>query len=328
MTEADDGVHSPPGPDSRFAPGDKLAGRYRIVTLIGEGAIGEVYEAYDEALGEPMALKTLRAQLASHAVTVERFRREIQLARKVTHRNVCRTYDLGRHQMRDGSEVTFLTMELLRGMSLARHMNDKGRFTTEEALPLVLQMTAGLEAAHEAGVIHRDFKPGNMVLVPEAGAGPDDPPRLVIMDFGLARRHGLGEESITTTGEALGTPLYMAPEQVTSGVEPITPATDIYALGIVLYEMVTNDMPFKGNSTTVMALKRIKEKPITPRAVIPDLDPRWEAVIMRCLERVQARRYQTAAQVEAALTGMAPTDPPAEESGSGGWRGLFGRRKG
>jgi serine/threonine protein kinase len=207
-------------------------------------------------------------------------------------------------------------------------MNDKGRFTTGEALPLVLQMTAGLEAAHQAGVIHRDFKPGNMVLVPEAGAGPDDPPRLVIMDFGLARRHGLGEESITTTGEALGTPLYMAPEQVTSGVEPITPATDIYALGIVLYEMVTNDMPFKGNSTTVMALKRIKEKPITPRAVIPDLDPRWEAVIMRCLERVQARRYQTAAQVEAALTGMAPTDPPAEESGSGGWRGLFGRRKG
>jgi len=181
--------------DHRFNPGDKLAARYRIVNLIGEGAIGEVYEAFDEALAEPLALKTLRAQVASQAVTVERFRREIQLARKVTHRNVCRTYDLGRHEMPDGNVVTFLTMELLRGTSLDRYMRGRGRLTTDEALPFVLQMTAGLQAAHTAGVIHRDFKPGNLVLVPEAGAGPDDPQRLVISDFGLARRHGLGEET-------------------------------------------------------------------------------------------------------------------------------------
>ncbi len=327
MTDADDGIHSSPGADARFSPGAKLAGRYRIVNLIGEGAIGEVYEAYDEALGEPMALKTLRAQLTSHAVTVERFRREIQLARKVTHRNVCRTYDLGLHRTQDGTEVTFLTMELLRGVSLARHMNDQGRFTPAEALPLVTQMTAGLEAAHQAGVIHRDLKPGNMLLVPEGGAGPTDPPRLVIMDFGIARRYGLGEETITSTGEALGTPLYMAPEQVMSGVEPITPATDIYALGIVLYEMLTDDMPFKGNSTTVMALKRIKQKPITPRVVVPDLDSRWEAVILRCLERVPANRYQTAAEVEAALTGAPPSEAPPDESAPWGLRGLFKRAR-
>ena len=226
-----------------------------------------MYEAFDEALAEPLALKTLRAQVASQAVTVERFRREIQLARKVTHRNVCRTYDLGRHEMPDGNVVTFLTMELLRGTSLDRYMRGRGRLTTDEALPFVLQMTAGLEAAHTAGVIHRDFKPGNLVLVPEAGAGPDDPQRLVISDFGLARRHGLGEETITSTGESLGTPLYMAPEQVHSGIEPITPATDLYALGIVMYELVTDDMPFKGNSTTVMALKRLRERPVSPREV-------------------------------------------------------------
>src|SRR4029077_20621205 len=115
MTNADD-VSPGNSPEPMFSPGAKIAGRYRIVNLIGEGAIGEVYEAYDEALGEPMALKTLHAQVASHAVTVERFRREIQLARKVTHRNVCRTFDLGRHEMPSGPEVTFLTMELLRGV--------------------------------------------------------------------------------------------------------------------------------------------------------------------------------------------------------------------
>jgi serine/threonine protein kinase len=327
MTMLDDDTHrGPADTDPRFSPGVKLAGRYRIVSLIGEGAIGEVYEAYDEALGEPMALKTLHAQVASHAVTVERFRREIQLARKVTHRNVCRTFDLGRHDLPDGTQVAFLTMELLRGVSMARHMNAQGRFSTEEALPLVRQMTAGLEAAHRAGVIHRDFKPGNLVLVPEAGGAPGDPPRLVITDFGLARRPGLGDEGITNTGEALGTPLYMAPEQVMSGVEPITPATDIYALGIVLFEMLTNEMPFKGSSTTVMALKRIKEKPISPRTILPDLDPRWEAVVMRCLERVPARRYQTAADVETALIGDAPIDPQGDATPPGGLRGFFTRR--
>jgi eukaryotic-like serine/threonine-protein kinase len=313
--------------DHRFAPGDKLAGRYRIVHLIGEGAIGEVYEAFDEALAEPLALKTLRAQVASQAVTVERFRREIQLARKVTHRNVCRTYDLGRHELSDGTVVTFLTMELLRGISMDRYMRDRGRLTIAEALPFVTQMTAGLAAAHDVGVIHRDFKPGNLVLVPEAGAAPDDPPRLVISDFGLARRHGLGEETITTTGESLGTPLYMAPEQVHSGVEPISPATDIYALGIVLYELVTDEMPFKGNSTTVMALKRIKEKPVSPREFVPDLDARWEATIMRCLERSPARRFQTAGEVQAALIGDAPPSPLPPEADPTEKRGWFGRKR-
>jgi serine/threonine protein kinase len=187
-------------------------------------------------------------------------------------------------------------------------------------------MTAGLQAAHTAGVIHRDFKPGNLVLVPEAGAGPDDPQRLVISDFGLARRHGLGEETITSTGESLGTPLYMAPEQVHSGIEPITPATDLYALGIVMYELVTDDMPFKGNSTTVMALKRLKERPVSPRETVPDLDPRWEAVIMKCLERAPAKRYQTAAEVEAALTGAAPIGP-SDDAPTGRFGGLFSRKR-
>ena len=200
-------------------------------------------------------------------------------------------------------------MELLRGVSLTATCATSGRMTTAEALPLVAADDRGAGGGAHAGVIHRDFKPGDIVLVPEPGAAPDDPPRLVITDFGLARRPGRAREHHQHRRSA-GYAAYMAPEQVTSGVEPITPATDIYALGIVLFEMVTDDMPFKGNSTTVMALKRIKEKPVSPPEIVPDLDPRWEAAIMRCLERHAARRYQNAGDVYAALVADAPTPEP------------------
>ncbi len=321
------------GEDHRFAPGETVAGRYRIVDLIGTGAIGEVYEAYDEALAEPIALKTLKAQRASDGVTVERFRREILLARKVTHENVCRVYDLGRHALPGGAVVTFLTMELLRGESLAQYIRNFGRRMTEaEALPLVRQMAAGLEGAHTAGVIHRDFKPGNLVLVPDASGAFEGGFRVVITDFGLARRSRLDEEALTNTGEALGTPLYMAPEQVAAGHQPATPATDIYALGIVIYELVTGELPFKGNSITVMALKRVREAPASPRSVVPNLDPRWETAILRSLEREPDRRYQRAPALMAALTGAAPEPTPTPEKtpepAPGGLRGFIRRATG
>jgi serine/threonine protein kinase len=295
----------------RFAPGELIAERYRIVGLIGEGAIGEVYEAEDAAMGEVVALKTLKAALSAHAVTVERFRREIQFARKVTHRNVCRTFDLGRHDLGEGAHVNFLTMEFLRGHSLAQRLAEGGRLTAAQALPLVEQMIAGLDAAHGAGVIHRDFKPGNLVLVPEPGAPPTAVPRVVITDFGLARRYSIDEQTITVTGEAIGTPLYMAPEQVAAGLQQITPATDVYALGIVMYELVTGELPFKGKSTVVMALKRFKEAAPSARAVVPDLDPRWDAAILRCLEREPSRRFQRASEVLAALNSDVAQSAPA-----------------
>ncbi|HEX3694339.1 MAG TPA: serine/threonine-protein kinase [Polyangia bacterium] len=324
-----------PGDDHRFAPGETVAGRYRIVDLIGAGAIGEVYEAYDEALAEPVALKTLKAQRATDGITVERFRRELLLARKVTHENVCRVYDLGRHVLAGDTVVSFLTMELLRGKSLAQHIREMNRPMSEaEALPLIKQMSAGLEGAHAAGVIHRDFKPGNLVLVPDETGALGGGYRVVITDFGLARRHRLEDEALTHTGEALGTPLYMAPEQVVAGQQPITPATDIYALGIVMYELVTGELPFKGNSITVMALKRVREAPASPRSVRPNLDPRWEAVILRCLEREPARRYQRGPALIAALTGTetpAPTPPsptPAPPETEGKLRSFIRRATG
>jgi serine/threonine-protein kinase len=182
--------------------------------------------------------------------------------------------------------------------------------TEDEALPLVKQMAAGLEGAHGAGVIHRDFKPGNLVLVPDDSGAFAGGFRVVITDFGLARRSRLDDEALTNTGEALGTPLYMAPEQVVAGHQPVTPATDIYALGIVLYELVTGELPFKGNSITVMALKRVREAPASPRSVVPALDARWEAAILRCLEREPARRFQRGPELLAALSSAYPPEPP------------------
>jgi eukaryotic-like serine/threonine-protein kinase len=307
--------------DQRLADGELIAARYRIVRLIGAGAVGEVYEAEDETMREAVALKTLRAGI-DDAVSIERFRREIQLARKVTHHNVCRTFDVGHHALPDKTPLVFITMELLRGESLADRLPARGRFRTDEALPLVRQMAAGLDAAHAVNVIHRDLKPGNLVLVDEPGGA-----RVVITDFGLARNYALDERSITVTGEAVGTPLYMAPEQVVTGKTPITPATDVYALGNVMYEMVTGQLPFKGSSITVMAIKRFREAVPSPRLIVPDLDARWERTILRCLERESSARFQSAAQVIAALTSDAPPPaPPAPSAIEGGpARGFFRR---
>jgi serine/threonine protein kinase len=308
--------------DQRIPDGEVVGGRYRIVRLIGAGAVGEVYEAHDETVGEAVALKTLRAGVADESVSIERFRREIQLARKVTHRNVCRTFDVGRHEQGALPPLTFITMELLRGETLSEALAARGRYRTEDALPLVEQMAAGLAAAHAAGVIHRDFKPGNLMLVPE-GAGP---PRAVITDFGLARRYSLDEISITVTGEAVGTPLYMAPEQVVTGKQPITAATDVYAMGIVMFELVTGELPFKGSSITVMAIKRFKEAAPAPRLIVPDLDARWDAAILRCLERDPAKRYQSTGEVVAALTAEGPPPEPPRDAPESGWRRGFFKR--
>lgn len=305
--------------DQRLTDGEIVAARYRVVRLIGAGAVGEVYEATDELVREAVALKTLREGVADDAVSIERFRREIQVARRVTHRNVCRTFDVGHHALHDGTTLTFITMELLPGPTLADVLEARGRFSTEEALPLAQQMGAGLAAAHAVGVIHRDFKPGNLVLVDETSGVP----RVVITDFGLARRYAVDETSITVTGEAVGTPLYMAPEQVVTGQKPITPATDVYAFGIVLYEMVTGELPFKGSSITVMAIKRFREAVPAPRLIVPELDSRWDATILRCLEREPHRRFQRVLDVTEALVGKTPPPDSAPEGGPS--RGFFRR---
>jgi tetratricopeptide (TPR) repeat protein/tRNA A-37 threonylcarbamoyl transferase component Bud32/TolB-like protein len=289
-------------------PEEILAGRYRVIRFLARGGMGEVYEVADSVLGERVALKTVRPEVAADTTTVERFKREIQLARKVTHPNVCRIFDVSHHQPEvpaGSAPVIFLTMELLAGQTLAQRLQ-RGRLAPEEALPIARQVAAALNAAHAVGVVHRDLKPGNVLLVPVASgagaAGADTGGvRAVVTDFGLARSQAEDVSLTLTSAAVLGTPAYIAPEQVAGG--EITPAVDIYAFGIVLYEMVTGKLPFTADTALGIAVKRLTEPPIPPRTYLPGIDPRWESAILRCLERDPAHRFATTLEVVEALSG-------------------------
>lgn len=254
-----------------FQVAEIVAGRFRIVRFIGQGGMGEVYEVEDLDLREPIALKTLRPHIAAGERYFEALRREVHHARRVTHPNVNRIFDLQRHRNPQGDDVSFLTMELLKGETLAERLRRVGPMTAAQALPLIEQMAAGLDAAHGAGIVHRDFKPGNVMLVPSGRI--DGAARAVITDFGLARgvdTPATGELSAGSATGAFGTPPYAAPEQFEAG--PITPAADIYAFGAVLREMV-----------------------------LQDVDPKWQRAIGRCLERDPADRFASASEVLRAL---------------------------
>jgi eukaryotic-like serine/threonine-protein kinase len=288
-----------------------INGRFEVVNLLGSGGMGDVFEVKDLHLSEHVALKTIRSDLASDARMVSRFKQEILVAKRVTHPNVCRIYDVGFHgeEPVERPPVLFLTMELLRGESLSSRLR-RGRMSTTEALPIIEQMAQGLAAAHESGVVHRDFKCANVMLVPSnTGAGI----RAVITDFGLARsvQESVGSgltATLTQPGEITGTPDYMAPEQVL-GVD-VTFAADIYSLGVVIYEMVTGQLPFHADSPLATAGKRLLEPPAPPTRHVPDLDRTWQSVILRCLERDPKDRFASAHDVANALTGLRPVAAP------------------
>ena len=306
----------------RFEAGSDIAGRYRVVRRIARGGMGEVYEVEDHELGGRVALKTIRPEMADEQWSVGRFRREIQLARQVTHPNVCRIFDVSYHEA--GERVVFLTMELLAGETLADRLSRDGPLPPNRAVTLARQLASALDAAHAAGVIHRDFKSNNVMLVPLAGA-PDaselggdrvadlsvERLRAVVTDFGLARGAGDGGLAATLAldGASLGTPDYLAPEQV-EGRE-VTPAADVYAFGLVLYEMVTGRLPFSGDTALATAVQRVREDPPSPRTHVPELDGGWERAILGCLERDPADRFKTAGE---ALRSMSPAAAGSPEA--------------
>jgi eukaryotic-like serine/threonine-protein kinase len=297
-----------------LAPGETLGGRFQIVRCLGEGSMGEVYQALDRELDEAVAVKLLHADVARDPEAVQRFKREVQLARRVTNPHVCRVFDLFQQPLApaDGAAPTvlaFVTMELLTGDTLAQRIAHRGALPSAETLPIVTQVAEAICAAHEAGVVHRDLKSANVMLVP-APAAPGGA-RAVVTDFGLAHCRQLA--SLTTAGTLVGSPAYMAPEQVRGG--RITPAADIYALGVVLFEMLTGRLPFEADTALGTALKRLHEGPPSLRASQPQLDEGWERLLRGCLA-IEPRDRPTGSQVLDALAHLAESG-----GGLGGGRG-------
>ena len=290
-----------------LSPGTLLSGRFKVLSFIAEGGMGEVYEAEDLELHEHVAIKTLRPETLQEATAIARFRSEVHLARKVTHPNVCRIYDLFRDRpYGNATEIVFVSMEFLRGETLASRLIHQGRMGIAEALPLINQMASALGAAHEAGIVHGDFKPGNVVLV-DTSAGI----RGVVTDFGLAFRalKSVTDPTLSGTswlpvsprlGEGLrGTPAYMAPEQFQG--QPASTASDIYSFGLLIFEMLTGVRPFQGDTPMSIAAKRLAEPPPSPRKVDPSLSFVFESVILKCLDRDPAKRFAKAQDVAKAL---------------------------
>ncbi len=273
-------------PKPLFEPGESVAQRFNIIRLIGSGGMGEVYEAEDTDLGERVALKTLRVDRLADPKAHQRLRREALLARKITHPNVCRIFDILRHQ-RDGEDFAVLSMEFLSGITLAEHLKQHGAFSAAAAEPIIRQVLSAMIAAHQAGVIHRDLKPSNIMLVEG---------RAVVTDFGLAITGPTAPSAPLTTlthsGQLIGTLEYMAPEQIRN--QPVTPQSDIYSLGVVIYEMLTGQRPTQGATGLEEILNRVLEAPPSPRTLNPAIPRRWEAVILRCLDRDPLRRYPSA----------------------------------
>jgi serine/threonine protein kinase/tetratricopeptide (TPR) repeat protein len=309
---------------SPLQPDDLLCGRFRIVREIAEGGMGHVFEAFDAELAVPVALKTIRPEIAANPEALARFRQEVRLARTVTHPNICRTFDIER-EVRDvrgqRSEIVFLTMEYLPGETLSARIKRAGPLPLGEARALAGQIAAALTAAHALGVIHRDMKPANIMLVPSGGAqsgiqfgvqsgADDDTPRVVVTDFGLARLdpllldasplHGSGS-SFTNAANPVGTLAYMAPEQLEGAA--VSPATDIYAFGLILFEMVTGRRAFPSGNLLSGIAQRLKGSPALDQMLPADVPAGWRDAIRSCLSAAPEERPQNPAQVLALLDG-------------------------
>ncbi len=281
---------------SRIGPGSVIAGRYQVEAQIGIGGMASVFRAEDIQLGRKVAVKVLHAQYAEDGEFVERFRREAKAAAQLQHPGIVAVYDTGSW---DGT--WYIAMELLEGPTLKERLNREGRIQPAEAVALTEQILKAVRAAHRDGIIHRDLKPHNVIL--------DDAGHPKVTDFGIARR---GASDMTATGSVLGTAHYLAPEQAQG--EVITPRTDLYSVGVVLYEMLTGRTPFEGDSAVSIALAHVNNEPRSPRSIVPEITPALDAVVMRSLAKRPSDRFADADAFLAALSdasrGIAPIYNP------------------
>ena len=266
--------------------GEVFAGRYEIQGLLGRGGMGVVYRAHDRDLDDAVAIKTLRGEaLSADPTLLDRFKQEIRLARRITHPNILRTHDLG-----ESGGLRYLSMEFVRGLTLKQLVEAGDILPTPVGLRIAKQICAGLAAAHEVGVIHRDIKPQNIII--EATGG------LKIMDFGIARLKE--ERGMTAEGTVVGTPDYMSPEQA-RGIA-LDFRSDIYSTGVVLYEVFTGTLPFEGDTPLAVVLKHIQEKPPSPQTRNPKIDPKTSQIILKCMQKDPKDRFQSVNDLYEALT--------------------------
>jgi eukaryotic-like serine/threonine-protein kinase len=265
--------------------GHLLAQRYEVLSLLGEGGMGAVYKARDVELSRMVALKVIRPDLARNRAILDRFKQELILATQVTHRNVVRIYDLG-----EAEGIKFITMEYVEGEDLATILHKRGKLLPREAVAVIEQVCRALEAAHNVGVIHRDLKPQNVMW--ETGSG-----RILVMDFGLAKT--LEGERMTQTGAMVGTMEYMSPEQALAG--NLDQRSDIFSLGLIFYELLTGQTPFRADSALASLIKRTQERVVPVSELDKSVPPELSQIVSRCLERDVALRYQNASELLADL---------------------------
>jgi serine/threonine protein kinase/tetratricopeptide (TPR) repeat protein len=268
--------------------GSDFGTRYRIESLLGQGGMGRVYKAYDKDLDRTVAIKVVREAAIGQADSLKRFKQELVLASKISHKNILRIHDMG-----EVGGVRFISMAYIEGKDLQHIIRENPKMPLERVLKFARQIAEALAAAHAEGVVHRDLKPQNLLI------GNDD--QVFVCDFGLAKSFEESATGMTRAGAFLGTPRYMSPEQVEG--KPADQRADLYAFGLILYEMVTGDVPFTGESTLKVMYQRVQEKPKSPKLINAAL-PNWLVrVIMRCLERDAADRYQSAYEILADLQG-------------------------
>jgi serine/threonine protein kinase/Tfp pilus assembly protein PilF len=282
-------------PIRELARGTTLAGRYEIIEELGKGGMGRVYKVFDTDIKEKVALKLLKPEIASDRETIERFSNELKYARKISHRNVCRMYDLGKE-----AGNYFITMEYVSGEDLKSFIRRSRQLVVGTAIFIAKEVCDGLAEAHRLGVVHRDLKPGNIMIDKEGNAK--------VMDFGIAR--SVSVRGITGAGVMIGTPEYMSPEQV-EGKE-VDLRSDIYSLGIILYEMLTGQVPFEGDTPFTIGVKQKSESPKDPKSLNAQIPQDLSRLILKCLEKDKERRYQNAAELRANLEKIEKGIPTTE----------------
>ncbi len=267
-------------PVKEITRGSTFAGRYEIIEELGEGGMGKVYRVEDKKIKEEIALKLINPEIAGDKKTIERFSNELKFARKIGHRNVCRMYDLG-----EEGKTHYITMEYVPGENLKGMIRMMGQLSPGQAISIAKHVCEGLAEAHRLGVIHRDLKSSNIMVDKDGNAR--------IMDFGIAR--SLQAKGITGAGVMIGTPEYTSPEQV-DGKET-DQRSDIYSLGVILYEMMTGRLPFKGDTSLSIALKHKTETPSDPRQFNVQIPEALSQAILRCMEKNKESRYQSAEEL-------------------------------